>query len=246
MIKEAIEKIQSLTTGKVLESYGRAYSVHDLHQLPSPEATATPIRLHTLGGFVEFCSADHRELHPAMEASELGTAYRIVIDGPDRVLLVSGLFGEFRQREILAESKAIVGDAFPFGRYMDPESFIVAVQAHFVITEVTAAILQVVGNIHCESNVQVRDDGVTQEVTARQGIAKMGRVELPNPVVLAPYRTFQELEQPLGKYVFRMRQVKESGPEMALFAVTDEQWQVQCISQIRGYLQDRVDLPIFA
>jgi hypothetical protein len=50
--------------------------------------------------------------------------------------------------------------------------------------------LKVVGNIQEDNVKSVSDDGTSQAVVARIGVASVGNVEVPNPVTLAPYRTF--------------------------------------------------------
>lgn len=56
---------------------------------------------------------------------------------------------------------------------------------------------------------------------------------MPNPVYLAPYRTFAEIEQPVSKFVFRM----ESGPKAALFEADGGAWKNEAILKIKEYLQ---------
>lgn len=57
------------------------------------------------------------------------------------------------------------------------------------------------------------DDGVSQVATARSGVASVGKVVVPNPISLRPYRTFLEVEQQESDFVFRMHE----GPKLALF-----------------------------
>ena len=66
-------------------------------------------------------------------------------------------------------------------------------QAQFVQCDNVAAILRVVGNITATAEHKTLDDGVSQTVTARTGIAKIENAVVPNPVVLSPYRKFIEI-----------------------------------------------------
>jgi hypothetical protein len=76
--------------------------------------------------------------------------------------------------------------------------------------------LKVVGNIKEETVNTIGDDGVSQAVVAKMGVATVANVKVPNPVVLKPYRTFVEVDQPESEFIFRM----QSGPRCALFEAT--------------------------
>jgi hypothetical protein len=91
--------------------------------------------------------------------------------------------------------------------------------------------LKVVGNIKKEDVRTVGDNGVSQSVTAKVGVATVGQVEVPNPVALMP-RTFVEVEQPESNLIFRM----QNGPRYALFEADGGAWKVQAMKNIKDYL----------
>jgi hypothetical protein len=105
----------------------------------------------------------------------------------------------------------------------------------------------VVGSIQTESVQTSTDDGVSQTVTARSGIAKLVSMEVPNPVVLRPFRTFPEIEQPASNFVLRMERRDGKLPRVALFETSDNQWKVEAVKKIGTYLRDQnLGIPIFA
>ena len=55
------------------------------------------------------------------------------------------------------------------------------------------------------SEVRVQDDGVSQEVSIRQGAARKAEVPVPSPAVVFPFSTFAEVAQPAHKVVFRLQ-----------------------------------------
>lgn len=71
--------------------------------------------------------------------------------------------------------------------------------------------LKVVGNIQEDNVKNVEDDGISQAVVAKIGVASVGNVEVPNPVSHVPFRTFVEVNQPVS--IFRMK----NGPNCVLF-----------------------------
>jgi hypothetical protein len=105
-----------------------------------------------------------------------------------------------------------------------------------------------VGNIKEENVRQTGDDGVTQTVTAKSGIARVEDVSVPNPVHLAPFRTFREVSQPLSPFVLRMKQGREGGlPTVALFEADGGKWKLDAIQFIRDYLAGKIEtVPIIA
>ena len=94
-------------------------------------------------------------------------------------------------------------------------------------------ILKVVSNLRDESIHQQTDDGVSQSVQINSGIASVDEVKVPNPVKLIPFWTFQEVDQPASKFIFRMRE----GMQSALFMADNNQWQVEAKNNIKKYIQ---------
>lgn len=240
MLKEAIEKICELKTAKTFVVNGTTYSDQDLIEMDSPDPVAEPMQVHTLGGFVDYVKSNFDV--------PTDDKYAAFIYSHAKVVLKSALFGEFRQRQVLMVAEPFKATGFRFGHYQDTEQFIVGLQSCFVQDEVTAAILKVIGNLQSENVATVVDDGVSQQVTARAGVARVANVTLPNPVMLRPFRTFQEIEQPVSRFVLRVQRGDEGGlPEVALFESDDCQWQLEAVKSIKKYLNDNAkDLLVFA
>ncbi|HFK2719142.1 TPA: hypothetical protein ACG1DY_004991, partial [Escherichia coli] len=118
----------------------------------------------------------------------------------------------------------------------DPETFNIKLQSGFVKNEDRDIVLKVVGNIKEEDVKTYGDDGISQSVTAKVGVATLGQVEVPNPVALAPYRTFVEVDQPTSNFVFRMK----SGPSSALFEADGGAWKLEAMKNIKTYLEEEL------
>ncbi|MFQ9697783.1 MAG: hypothetical protein ACLRY5_13210, partial [Zhenhengia sp.] len=97
-------------------------------------------------------------------------------------------------------------------------------------------LLEVTGLVREQAVKEIGDDGVSQAATIKTGVASIGEVKVPNPVYLAPYRTFAEIEQPVSKFVFRM----ESGPKAALFEADGGAWKNEAILKIKDYLKEQL------
>ena len=79
------------------------------------------------------------------------------------------------------------------------------------------------------------DDGVTQQITAKTGI-KLENVPVPNPVRLAAFRTFREVEQPESVYVLRLRRGPKL-PQVALFIADGDAWKLEAMTRVFDFLK---------
>lgn len=235
MIAEAIETIARMAKVEILSAHGKSYSINELVPLPSPHAMADPLKLHTLGGLVEYVKADFDKVK----------ACALFVVDSKKVSLMFPLVGDFRQREEIAVAQPFDGARHAFGRWQSLEDFMIDLQTHFVRDEAVNQILAVMGSVHTEAAVTVGDDGVSQQVTARTGVARLGTADIPNPVLLAPYRTFADIYQPTSPFILRMRRQDDGAPEVALFETGDHQWQLTATKDIAAFLKE-AGLPVFA
>ncbi|MDD5226588.1 MAG: hypothetical protein PHV97_05335 [Candidatus Omnitrophica bacterium] len=229
MIKEAIEKIEQMAHGQTLSLLGRLYTtkgivpVHD----PSPKV----LTIETLTGLADYLEANTDKLDP--------DNLIIHIQNFQAVDLISSISTTWSARHHFIR---VVCDTlqFPFGEFMGVESFIIRMQSQFVQDDQTAAILKIVGNVSDSVVKQFSDDGVTQQATIKAGVSRVEDVRVPNPVTLAPYRTFLEIEQPASKFVFRMRSGQDEPPKCALFESDGGNWKNEAILRIKAWLTDRI------
>lgn len=113
------------------------------------------------------------------------------------------------------------------------------IKLSIVPTEVRDTLVQLISTVTTENGVSLADDGMTQRVTARSGISLVKQVSVPNPVVLAPYRTFIEVEQPKSPFVFRIRQTGDE-VQTALFAADADAWKREAIANIRDWFEQHI------
>ncbi|EPM7558073.1 hypothetical protein ACTPL8_000425 [Enterococcus faecium] len=187
--------------------------------------------INTLSGFVNYVKSNlDRE----------GKQLIIHVKNEAQVFL-KGLLEEDGSRETLAEARAII-PSFNFDYFIGMEEFNIALQSKFVPNEHREILLQVVGNVSEENVKNVGDDGISQAVTINQGVATKVDVKVPNPVELAPYRTFLEVDQPESQFIFRMK----DGPRGAIFEADGGAWRNQAIVNIREYLYEQLEKEIEA
>ena len=231
MIKEALEYIVNLSAPHLEFRNGSHYADRALHRIPN-ELTASPLAVHTLSAVRDYIESGTDEC--AEDEDSLSRRFVIHVADYASVYLYRELNSD-KARECLLEAE-LSAPTFPFGRWLGVEEFIINMQTHFVPTEVRDTLVQLISTVTTENGVSLADDGMTQRVTARSGISLVKQVSVPNPVVLAPYRTFTEVEQPKSPFVFRIRQTGDE-VQAALFAADADAWKHEAIANIRDWVE---------
>lgn len=221
---EAIQFILGQAEPTVQDINGTTFTDKKLYEV-KPDAPKYPrsVSVSTLAAIVTYIkeNPDSIPVGPAM----------INIVSPTEVELIFPS-DEYGQRLVAIDANCRY-KSFAFGEKMDRETFNVALQSRFVDSHNKSLLLQLVGTMETKEGVQVADDGITQKVVAKTGIVTVEGVSIPNPLPLAPYRTFPEIEQPESLYVFRIHE----GMRCALYEADGGMWQVQCITNIKQYFE---------
>lgn len=223
--KEALEYLVQLGIDKepIVEIAGEKYSSMPLDRIIAP--IPQRIQATTLTALVDYIKSG------MAEKGSYGDRLLIHVVSPTEVRLHSEL-REDCERETYMTCQALLPTNIYFNRFLDVESFNIMLQSSYVENEDRAILLKVTGTIQDKAVKEVGDDGVSQSVTMKTGVAKVGEVIVPNPVVLAPYRTFPEIEQPESKFIFRM----QNGPTAALFEADGGAWRNEAMKRIKDYL----------
>ncbi|WP_342480082.1 hypothetical protein NST07_20750 [Paenibacillus sp. FSL L8-0340] len=223
MIKEALQYIAGLASQKTLEINGQQYSNQSLILVKQPTPAALTVR--SLSGFVDYLKSNFDQPGALM----------VHVESPTKVTAFTG-FNEDFSRKTFVEAEALL-PTIRFGQWTDVEEFNIQLQSLFHPNDTRADLLKVVGNIKEEAVQSLGDDGVSQQVTAKTGIATVATVPVPNPAVLMPYRTFIEVQQPQSLFVFRMK----TGPYAALFEADGGAWKVEAMDTIKAYLLNALE-----
>lgn len=234
---DAVKAIQDSVFTSVLKVGADEFTNRQVF-IPPKEALPAPLCINTLSGVVEY-------IKNGVDHEAIVDGWMIHVIDPATVTVVSGLFGRAEQRReyLHATAGAVLKDAdFVYGNFYDAESFNIKIQSVFVDNDDKERVLRLVGNIKEENVRQTSDDGVTQNVTARSGIARVEDVPVPNPVELMPYRTFREVAQPVSSFVLRLRQGREGQmPTCALFEADGGAWKLRAIQSIANYLRENTE-----
>ncbi len=230
MLKEALAYLVSLKDNKTYEIHGDTYSDRKLHRIAPYVAHPSPIEVNGLDSIVKLVKneldvLDNRPLF-------------IRVEGPRRVSVFSTLDDDM-QRDSLYRA---VCDAPDFrAGFREQEAAIIELRSAFIPNEGTEYLLDLLSRICKEDSVSSEDNGVSQNVTARQGISLKAAERLKNRVPLIPYRTFTEIEQPESEFILRM---DENG-RVGLIEADGGKWKMTAKERICTYfataLKDEIE-----
>lgn len=237
-LRPAIDLIRQAEDKKhFIAQNGQEYVVDgdgDIHLLTNP-LVREPLALNQLTGLLDWIS------HEGIKIQDKKDFLMVQVVSPTEVRVI-GRVNNQGSRSVYVDVNAVV-DNIPFGRFLDQEDMVILLQSQFVHDEEQQTekgiddrdiLLQVVSNLRSDEVQQQTDDGVSQTVQINSGVASVSTVKVPNPVTLIPYRTFQEIEQPASKFIFRMHE----GMTSALFEADNSQWKVEAKQRIKAFLNE--------
>ena len=218
-----------------------SWSVEDPAALIKPGPTAKTLGVSTLGAVRDYLTANHDSL----VLDDLVVHVQL----PNGVAVLGPLDARSRTREMyLWAAVTDLTEKF-LGRYMPLEEFLIGLQTRFVDADDRGKLLALLGNVKHESVKTALDDGMTQIVTGRVGVAMVADVAVPNPVTLTGFRTFRDVVHPSALFILRVQGGKTGGlPEVALFEADGGAWQLQAIARVRDWLKEALpaDVAILA
>ena len=235
-----VERIQELAVGasgpKIIDVGGVPHSTQKLYDARPKEPEPAPIVLSSLNGLVDYVNANPDGLDLS--------ACVVVIHDPGRVALYSKLVGVHRQRLTYAEAVAPAARSIEhrlqqFQAGANPETTIVRLKTWCTDAGDRDRVVQILGNLTDEEIKTMVDDGFTQKATVKSGIQVVAEVKVPNPVDLAPWRTFGEIEQPTSPFLLRLAKGPQ-GPVVTLTIADDVTWRVNVVDAIWRYLDNEI------
>lgn len=220
--KEPLEYLVNLGEEKapIVKTDLGLYMKKNLTRLTIP--TATTLQVSTLTGLIDYIKSN---------IDYLPEKLLVHVESPCTVKLYSPLNGD-RDREEFIYAKAILPNNVAYDRFLSTEQFNIMLQSAFVENNDSKLLLKYTGLIRDEAVKDTGDDGISQKVTIKTGITTVGEAVVPNPVILAPFRTFPEVAQPESKFIFRMQE----GPKAAIFEADGGAWRNEAMDNVKEYL----------
>ncbi len=205
------------------------WAAHDPAALIQPGPQPKPLTVATLGAVRSYLKANRDGLTMA--------GLVVHVAGPDRVEVYGPLDARTRSRESYVSAGAVDLLAGFLGRYMPLEEFLIGLQTRFADADMRKDLLRLLSNVKDEKVRTALDDGVTQTVQARAGVALVSDVAVPNPVLLVPYRSFRDIVQPSCLFVLRVQSGREGGlPSAGLWEGDGGAWRITAIARVADWL----------
>lgn len=194
---------------------------------PLPKALA----VSTLGAVRDYVTENK-------DALELAKVV-VYVSSPNTVWVMGPLSERARVRETYLTASAVdTTDGF-LGRFMALDEFLIGLQVRFIDADDRKRLLALLSNVKSETVKTALDDGITQVVQARAGVALVSDVAVPNPVTLTAYRTFRDIVHPSSIYVLRVNSGKTGGlPEVGLFEADGGSWRLTATARVKDWLSE--------
>jgi hypothetical protein len=236
MFKEALQFITGLVPATRYdinpESLDTAFFDKAIHRAPDPRQIplAKALEVATLRSFSEYLKANRDALQLESHA--------IHVVSPSRVELVSKLEPWHRRREVPIVATYSSGVEVLLDKLVDLESMTIGLMAMFTEQGDRAEVLAFLKSIRSENQEVREDDGFAQTVVVKAGVQAVDRKTTPNPVTLAPFRTFPEIEQqPASLFVLRLK-AADGGVGVLLKAADGNAWKVAAVKAVADKLAE--------
>lgn len=233
-LKEGMEYLVEQSKPDFKEHEGKLFSNKEMYRVHEYAPLSRPLEMNTLTSFIDYIKS---------QTDSMAENMIIHIKSPTCVSLLSSL-NDDRQREEIAVANALVPE-FRFGEFYKHENFLIHVMAKFHDNAADPytdkdKILKFVGTGQCGTLRDYSDDGVSQSVTIQKTTTSKEEDVVPNPVELCPYRTFNEVSQPVSQFIFRMSD-DDYGLKAALFEADGGAWKNEAILEIKKYLAEQLN-----
>lgn len=225
MIKTALQYLVSLKDNKIYTINGDTYSDRELTRIPPHVAHPRQIGVTGLDSIVKLVRNE-------LDVFDNLPLF-IRVDGARKVSVFSTYDGDM-DRDSLYEATCDVPDFR--GGYREYEEAIIELRSKFAPGEGVDYLLDLLSRISKENGVTTHDNGVSQEVEARQGISLKQMVQVKPRVALRPYRTFLEVAQPESEFILRL----DKNGNVGLFEADGGMWKLQAKAFVSAYFEEKL------
>lgn len=225
--KEALEYVVGLSKPEIVEVAGRPFCERNLN--PVVEPSVGLLRVNTLDALTDFITGTGM-------TEESKQIIHVVDNCTVRILRPhQGVFGI---NQVFLQAQAHVAKLEEITEeYNNVEDFLVMLNTMFVKDSGDhEGVRQCMSGLASKAEISLSDDGFSQSATFSKGIKRVGKEDLPNPVMLAPYSTFPEIKQPERPFLLRLRQCGEE-LQACLHPVEDATWVTTCVNDMKKFLR---------
>ena len=234
MIKEAIEKIVSLATPQTYEINGDTYATSQMTRIAPHVARPQCAKFMSLDGIVQ-------ALRTEISRDEIHKPVFVHVESPTHVIAFTTYRTDNMARDILYEASPALPKGF--SEWAGHDDAIIMLRSQFVPNGDIDYLLDLLSRISSEDSVTSEDNGVSQKVSATVGVALKNFEKIKPRVLLAPFRTFFEVEQPESEFILRINGGdKESGkpPQIGIIEADGGAWKLAAKKSIADYFRKEI------
>lgn len=225
MLKAMIEKIADMATPFIHEVDGSVYSSKEMIFVQDKKPMPRCIELTGLDSVCKMVrnEAEHVGLQIFIQVKDYRnvSVFTSLDSDEDRLYLY----------KCAADTPVVTTD-----RYMDYEKAVIELRSLYIPNEGTEYLLQLLSSISNESRVTSTDNGVTQKIEAKSGIALNSMVTIKPRVTLQPFRTFIEVAQPASEFLLR---ISERG-EIGFYQADGGVWKLEATRNVAAYFEEKL------
>lgn len=231
MLKEAIEKIEEMSSPLVYTDGNHSYVLYADHTeelRPAIDSPAT-VRLSSLDALVQLVKKEQqiRQIF-------------VSVTGHDEVDVYDSPNEDSRwKRNVLYNARAVDIPGWEPEVQMGFDQAAVALMTRFQDGGDREYTLQLLSQITTGAKVTYTDNGVASTIVTQKGAALAQNTTIKPLVKLRPYRTFQEIEQPEGIFLIR---ISERG--ITFREADGGMWKLTARNTAKAWLQEQLqDMP---
>lgn len=227
MLKAMIEKIEAMAGPKVYHIGEEDFASKELVRVEPKKDFPKSINLTGLDSVCKMVRNEAADLFPEDQILIQVADYRTV-------KVFTTLDGEMDRYSLYtceADTPRVSSNGF-----MPHEEAVVQLRSLYIPNEDLTYLLKLLSGISTESKVTSNDNGVSQTVEAKSGVALTASVEVRPYVNLQPFRTFLEVTQPESMFLLRLKE----GGNVGLFEADGGVWKLEATRNIAGYFEEQL------
>lgn len=234
IIKDAIEKVEELAKNAVVvrEINGRSYLIDgSSYEEIIPDAISLPktYNFSSLDGLVKMIRKEHKDISDACCVPDV---MYVNVTSPTTVDVTTAVDG-YNRRAFLYHSAYEFPRKWTGANWFEHEEAMIVLRSQFIQNEGTDYLLDFLSRVSDENSVSSDDNGMTQTVQVKKGIALAAREQVRPIVNLRPYRTFLEVEQPESAFLIRVRE----GMQVGIIEADGGMWKIEARRSVVEYLE---------
>ena len=223
MLKAFVNRIAEMAVAQTFEIEGSVYSTKSLTHVDNMKRRPKSIEVT---GLDSICKLVRNE------SKHIGKKLFVQVKNFKEVAVFTTLDDDeerFRLYTCVADTPNVTT-----GSYMPYEKAIIELRSLYIPNDDHTYLLNLISSVSSESRVTSTDNGVTQSVEAKSGIALNSMVKVKPRVTLRPFRTFVEVEQPESDFLLR---ISERG-EIGVYPADGGVWKLEATRNIAGYFEE--------